>query len=1362
MDLDALKTHISSLGKPPALRAADDALPTQLRDMLATFTNGTCQGAAGSGEPQVDDERTKLTLTLTCASAAWPADGRVTLTVTGVTVTVSAEGSVTMALSGTFDQVEVVSTVTADEDGRLTAAVRPRQSGAFAGALEDLGGRLSDTAVWQSAQSGLRAFDFALRDVAGFDYRLVRKKGAAPVGYEVTSMAVVAALDIKALPLDIALWLPDLRVTGALRDHKALDVRSLLESFGMPVGDVPGAAAISELSFAAALGEAYIVRMKATGDWEIGPFAVTALSLELYYDEVQKFVANVAGTVEIGSSISIDVSAAQLGGATGGWTLSGGIVAGGSIGVGEVIDALRLPDVPQPLRTLELTSLWLSHTTGTQVFDFLCRGEITIADGVTASLGLTVTRDSSTTRYGGTLSVDGFSFDVVFDEEKSGTDMLAATYRGAQEGAQVVLRDWVAHFSADLAADIPESLRIGLKDAKFVRVKPPNGPARFLVGIDLSAGIDLAQLPLVGGFLSEAGTLSVENLQVLYSSGLFDAATAASVNGLLEQAGVVPLPAAGLKAGPAALAELRIGQETTSVALGLPSGSPGPSGGGGQPAAPQAPTAPAAADTPATPDAPATPDTPAPGGPPAPGKSGAPVSSGVWVTVQKQLGVVQINRVGVLYQHNALLFALDAGVQLGPLSLSLDGLAVGSPLDRFAPAFHLDGLGLGYAAPPVEISGALLHIPDAQLADGVAFQFDGTATVALPSFSLAAVGSYAQLKDGQPSLFVFAQLEAPIGGPPPILVTGLMAGFGFNRELALPSAGEVSGFPLLVLNKQGPDSGGQKPSHVLDVLEGREPAVSGSPPRQWIAPRQGSYWLALGVEFTVAEVVNAKVLLAAEFGQELALAVLGIATLQLPMPAESATRTYVYAELGLEAVIRPVRGSFELSAQLSPASYVLTPACHLTGGFACAVWFGSNPNAGQFVITLGGYHPAFQRPSYYPDVPRLGIDWAVSDNVSITAQAYLAVTPSCAMAGARLSIVFHAGGFRAWFTAQADVLLSWRPFFFNARISVSIGASYQIDVGFIHKTISASVGATLELWGPPTGGSVTAHFACFSKTIGFGPGRSGTGTESLGWDEFGSMLPKPEEVVTIAPVSGVDKTIDDTAGNRGNSGKVWLARSRDLRFFTQSAVPASHLRVGQAPLASPESGDGPGVDIRPMNRTGLVGEHRLKLYYEDTLTAMDGWTPAPRTHALPASLWGAPPVPFSQTPGAPSADVLPGRPVGYDIQAPRPELAASRGVFPLSEYEADEIPPGLAPLPQHPAANGDFVSVPDSSCVDLIGRADRGEARTGRDQVYAALADAKLLTGGSDTLTALAAGAGHFYSQAPLAQNPSQDPGSRT
>nr|WP_219826014.1 hypothetical protein [Nonomuraea typhae] len=264
---------------------------------------------------------------------------------------------------------------------------------------------------------------------------------------------------------------------------------------------------------------------------------------------------------------------------------------------------------------------------------------------------------------------------------------------------------------------------------------------------------------------------------------------------------------------------------------------------------------------------------------------------------------------------------------------------------------------------------------------------------------------------------------------------------------------------------------------------------------------------------------------------------------------------------------------------------------------------------------------------------------------------------------------------------------------------------------------------------------------CFTITISFGCGRSGSDTGALGWPEFAAMLPEPPDMVTIAPVSGLDRAIDEAGGKR------WLVRSRDLRFFTQSAIPASHLRLGDTLIP------GPLVDIRPMNLVGLTSEHRLELYRENELLQADGWTPAPRTRNVPASLWGG----QSRT-TAPSAEVVPDRPVGVDVQAPRPSLAASRGVFPLSEYSEDELPPGLSPLPLRPAANDDFVFAADASCVALIGRADRGDAKNGRDQVYAALTEAGLLTGPNDALTGLADGAGHLYGEAPMTQNA----GSRT
>ena len=47
--------------------------------------------------------------------------------------------------------------------------------------------------------------------------------------------------------------------------------------------------------------------------------------------------------------------------------------------------------------------------------------------------------------------------------------------------------------------------------------------------------------------------------------------------------------------------------------------------------------------------------------------------------------------------------------------------------------------------------------------------------------------------------------------------------------------------------------------------------------------------------------------------------------------------------------------------------------CQLTGGFAYFMWFPQS----QFVLTIGGYNPHFQKPTQFPDVPRLGYHWSL-------------------------------------------------------------------------------------------------------------------------------------------------------------------------------------------------------------------------------------------------------------------------------------------------------------------------------------------------------------------------------------------------
>ncbi|MBH0779469.1 DUF6603 domain-containing protein [Nocardia bovistercoris] len=1303
VDLNGLQAHLIGLGDQPVLAAADTTLPDSLRDMLTTFAGREVHAAAGVLDPRIDSEGKELTLAVTCAAGgAWPSDATATATISAMTVVVTKQGAVTLTLNGEFDATAVVATVTEDDTGAVTGAVRSTTPGAFQ--VATLVARLAAGDSWSELESGLRELDLSVGQATGFDYRLERTPGADPIAYTLRSSAVTAALPLHDLTFDIWLWLQDKYIEGSLHATSGgkTDVATLLAAFGLPT-DVPSGLDVRELDFSGGFGETYQLALGLEGSWAVGPFDIEKLSARIAYDTEEKFVAGFSGTVGIDSAITVEIDAAKSADASGGWTFEGGLPAGDALTMAAVVTALNLTGVPEVVRSLELTSLWFAHTTGTEKFHFTCQGDIDITESVTATIGVSIDRDSAQTRYGGVLRVGEFELDLVFDTG-GGTEAIVAAYHSTAEAAEVEVHDWVADFSADLAAVVPDGLRVDLIDAKVVRVKPGGKTASLAVGFDLSADIDLSGLPLVGGFLSEAGTLGIDGLQVLYSTGIVDAATAAAVNTLLGSLSVLPIPAAGLKSGLAVQASLRLGGRLVPVALGLPAGQ----------SAPQ--TALAAADT-------------------APSSN----STGVWVQVQKQLGVLQINRVGLIYQHNALLFALDAAVTLGPLTLSFDGLGVGSPLEEFAPTFALSGLGVSFTNPAVTITGGLLHVPDPPAP--IDFQYDGAAVVETSKFSLAAIGSYAQLSGGAPSLFVFAQLDVPLGEPP-LVVSALMAGFGFNRKLTMPTAAQVPGFPLLIL-----DAPGQKAMHVLDVLEGRASTPDGTT-RQWIAPLEGNYWLAVGAQLTVFEVVTATVVLAAEFGQDLIFALLGTAVLQLPLKDEGAVR-YVYAELGLEATLRPTDGIAQVQAQLSPASYVLTPDCHVTGGFAAAVWFGSNPNAGQFVVTLGGYHPAFQPPSCYPTVPRLGIRWAVSDAVSVTADAYLAVTPSCAMAGTDLRVLFHAGPVKAWFNAQADLLVSWRPFFFLAGLSIEIGASVTISVFGIQKTIGASVGASLRLWGPPTGGTVTAHIVVFTVTISFGDdGRGGTSTP-LTWSEVAAMLPERDKVIGIVAVNGLDATIADGESTGGNR---WLVRARDLRFSTGSAIPASHLRIGDTPWDTAQSGDLAGVDIRPMNKSALAGVHRLRVRHDDRLVDTSGWTITADTRNLPASLWGAPPSPFGHTPDAPSADTVPDLPVGFSVQAPLPVLADSRGVFPLSEYDDEELPPGLSPLPRHSDDNRDYVLDADPDVMDYLGEIATDPVREQRDAVFAALADAGLYTGGNDAMTALAAAAGHLYSQAPMVE----------
>ena len=665
--------------------------------------------------------------------------------------------------------------------------------------------------------------------------------------------------------------------------------------------------------------------------------------------------------------------------------------------------------------------------------------------------------------------------------------------------------------------------------------------------------------------------------------------------------------------------------------------------------------------------------------------------------MQRSFGPVYFGRVGARYEAGMIWLALDASLSLGGLSVSLMGLSVGSPLSAFEPAFHLDGLGLDFSEGGVEIAGAFLAVPEKQLAPGVSFQYDGAAVVRAESFTLSAVGSYA-VAAGHPSLFLFAELKMPLGGPPPFYVTGLMGGFGYNRTLRIPEQDEVHLFPFL----SGFDTpvGDGTPLGMLAVLEGGD--------RPWLVDGTGDNWLAVGVTFTSFELVESRALLIAEFGRELQFALLGLSKLRLP---KEGTETFAYVELELEAILRPQEGFFGLTAVLSPNSFVIAPDCRLTGGFAFYVWF-DGEHAGDFVLTLGGYHPSFDRPDHYPQEPRLALTWPVDDLVTVHGEAYFALTPSCVMGGGALQVLFHDGNLHAWLTASADFLISWRPFRYEIHVGVSIGVSYRFVLGPLQKTVSAELGAQVTLWGPPTGGTAHISWYFISFDIAFGHGRPSKDPVVDSWSYVAPLLPS-DELCKVTCQSGL------LAGAKADA--PWVVRADGLQLATECAIPATTLELAKGTTPSftkPKKAPA----IRPLARSALDATH--KLHVKDSAgneidLADDGWTIEARTRSVPAALWGAPLTGDPPTP-TPSAELVDAQWIGLTVSAPTVKRSkASFTVDMQTVLKPSELTPGGA-LPLG-AADGAAPGAPaDNAMKAVTGIAAAAQSRLAIREVLGA------------------------------------------
>lgn len=297
--------------------------------------------------------------------------------------------------------------------------------------------------------------------------------------------------------------------------------------------------------------------------------------------------------------------------------------------------------------------------------------------------------------------------------------------------------------------------------------------------------------------------------------------------------------------------------------------------------------------------------------------------------------------------------------------------------------------------------------------------------------------------------------------------------------------------------------------------------VGGTP--QYIYTKAGSNWFCAGMTITALGCVTLTAVLLFEVDANanggIMATLLGDGILQME-PDAPADFCLFYVEVLIKVEVNFTKGYLAADAALAPASHVYVPEAHLTGAGSLYMWFPPSSHAGDWVVSIGGYHRSYSKPSHYPNPARLGLNFTVGDDIQIVGTGYAAITPKCAMAGGTLHMSLSVGPVDAHCDVALDVFVNFKPFYFVAQMSISVGVGCEIDILFIHFYISVSIGADLTIWGPHAfGGTAHVDFWFFGFDISFGDGLAGR--DPIHLIEFNKLLKQPGPNSTPPPTDTI-------------------------------------------------------------------------------------------------------------------------------------------------------------------------------------------------------------------------------------------------
>ena len=373
--------------------------------------------------------------------------------------------------------------------------------------------------------------------------------------------------------------------------------------------------------------------------------------------------------------------------------------------------------------------------------------------------------------------------------------------------------------------------------------------------------------------------------------------------------------------------------------------------------------------------------------------------------------------------------------KLGPVYARVEGIGVALDISMPPPGSDLTTSAVDFGFVPPK--GVGLRIDAAAVSGGGFLEFDpdnhryaGIATLKFLELELSAVGLInTRLPNNQPGfsllLCISVIFEPAYRLPYLFTLEGVGGLIGVNRTMKID-----------VLRERIRDGAINSIMFPANIVENAAKIISDL---RAIFPPQAKHFVVapfLKIGWGAKTVLEVDLGIFIEFPFKGRLILLG--ALSICLPDKKADPRLVDLRVDIFGDFNFAESYVLIEGRLRDGSHVA--GIPLAGGFAFVLDWGNDP---QFLLSVGGYHPRYQKPPRFPDIARLSAQIKRGDAVRLTCLYYQAITSNTFQIGFSADLLVKKGNATAIGFLGFNALLQFDPLYFEVDIRISVQIAYR-------------------------------------------------------------------------------------------------------------------------------------------------------------------------------------------------------------------------------------------------------------------------------------------------------------------------------